>query len=389
MRCFRTKRNGFTLVELIVVLAISALLAGLAIPSAIPWYQSQKALEREANAQTLYTTAQHSIVSLKSQGALGDYRGGYRTATQASTDNSGSENLNRTTLASEIATAGDAVAPAKDPAGDAGSADWDANLVVLDSAQTDANAQAALSALVPNASILLSNSTFSGPFANPGRYFVILNAHTGYIYGAFYSEDANLDYDDLYAHQDDANWLTAHQAAFYGGVTQLPIEAEEQEAQTYVGYFELDDANNVTGLYGYKIDASSDGSASSANVTDCSFLWDNNAISSTCYGILTNDPDLAAKLNDTDLDLHDPRTVTPRDGQEGLPESMTLYVYSGNSDAWTPSEPGPTRIAIPSRSASTRTSPPKSTSTRAVRPQAQPPPIRCARPNSWSTSEPP
>ncbi|MCC6109905.1 MAG: prepilin-type N-terminal cleavage/methylation domain-containing protein [Denitrobacterium sp.] len=336
MRRFRTKRNGFTLVELIVVLAISALLAGLAIPSAIPWYQSQKALEREANAQTLYTTAQHNIVSLKSQGALGDYQGGYRTATQASTDNSGSENLNRTTLASEIAAAGDAVAPAKNPAGDAGSADWDANLVVLDSAQSDANAQAALSALVPNASTLLSNSTFSGPFANPGRYFVILNARTGYIYGAFYSEDASLDYDDLYAHQDDANWLTAHQAAFYGGVTQLPIGAEEQEAQTYVGYFELDDANNVTGLYGYKIDASSDGSASTANVTDCSFLWDNNAISSTCYGILTNDPDLAAKLNDTDLDLHDPRTVTPRDGQEGLPESMTLYVYSGNSDAWTP-----------------------------------------------------
>ena len=337
MRRFRTKRNGFTLVELIVVLAISALLAGLTIPSAIPWYQSQKALEREANAQTLYTTAQHNIVSLRSQGALGDYQGGYRTATQASSDNSGSENLNRTTLASEIAAAGDdAVAPAKDPAGEAGSADWDADLVVLDSAQTDANAQAALSALVPNASTLLSNSTFSGPFANPGRYFVILNARTGYIYGAFYSEDASLDYDDLYAHQDDANWLTAHQAAFYGGVTQLPIEAEEQEAQTYVGYFELDDANNVTGLYGYKIDASSDGSASSANVTDCSFLWDNNAISSTCYGILTNDPDLAAKLNDTDLDLHDPRTVTPRDGQEGLPESMTLYVYSGNSDAWTP-----------------------------------------------------
>ncbi len=336
MRRFRTKRNGFTLVELIVVLAISALLAGLTIPSAIPWYQSQKALEREANAQTLYTTAQHNIVSLKSQGALDDYQGGYRTATQASTDNSGSENLNRTTLASEIAAAGDAVAPAKDPAGDAGSADWDANLVVLDSAQSDANAQAALSALVPNASTLLSNSTFSGPFANPGRYFVILNAHTGYIYGAFYSEDASLDYDDLYAHQDDADWLTANQAAFYGGVTQLPIEAEEQEAQTYVGYFELDDANNVTGLYGYKIDASSDGSASTANVTDCSFLWDNNAISSTCYGILTNDPDLAAKLNDTDLDLHDPRTVTPRDGQEGLPESMTLYVYSGNSDAWTP-----------------------------------------------------
>jgi prepilin-type N-terminal cleavage/methylation domain-containing protein len=336
MRRFRTKRNGFTLVELIVVLAISALLAGLAIPSAIPWYQSQKALEREANAQTLYTTAQHNIVSLKSQGALGDYQGGYRTATQASTDNSGSENLNRTTLASEIATAGDAVAPAKDPAGETGSADWDADLVVLDSTQSDANAQAALSALVPNASTLLSNSTFSGPFANPGRYFVILNAHTGYIYGAFYSEDANLDYDDLYAHQDDADWLTANQAAFYGGVTQLPIEAEEQEAQTYVGYFELDDANNVTGLYGYKIDASSDGSASTANVTDCSFLWDNNAISSTCYGILTNDPDLAAKLNDTDLDLHDPRTVTPRDGQEGLPESMTLYVYSGNSDAWTP-----------------------------------------------------
>ena len=336
MRRFRTKRNGFTLVELIVVLAISALLAGLAIPSAIPWYQSQKALEREANAQTLYTTAQHNIVSLKSQGALGDYQGGYRTATQASTDNSGSENLNRTTLASEIAAAGDAVAPAKDPAGDAGSADWDANLVVLDSAQTDANAQAALSTLAPNASTLLSNSTFSGPFANPGRYFVILNARTGYIYGAFYSEDASLDYDDLYAHQDDADWLTAHQAAFYGGVTQLPIEAEEQEAQTYVGYFELDDANNVTGLYGYKIDASSDGSASTANVTDCSFLWDNNAISSTCYGILTNDPDLAAKLNDADLDPDDPRTVTPRDGQEGLPESMSLYLYGGNSDAWTP-----------------------------------------------------
>lgn len=325
---FRTNRRGFTLVELIVVLAIGALLAGLTIPSAIPWYENQKALERAANAQTIYTTAQHHIVSLKSQGALSDYEGGYLTASKASADN---KDLGRTTLASRIASAGKAVAPAKDPAGEAGSADWDADLVVLDSAQTDGNVQAALSELVPHPDTLIAHSTFAGPFAGPGRYFVILNARTGYIYGVFYSEDANLSYDDVYAHQNDADWLGSHQVAFYGGITQLPIQADEQAVQTYVGYFELDANNNVTGLYGYAVDETG-----AVNATASSFLWDNNDISTTCYGILTSDAGLETKLNEADLDLGNPIDVVPLDGQEGLPGSMKLYVYSGNSDTWTP-----------------------------------------------------
>lgn len=328
MGCFRTNRRGFTLVELIVVLAIGALLAGLTIPTAIPWYQSQKALERAANAQTIYTTAQHNIVSLRSQGALDDYEGGYLTASKASTDN---KDLGRTTLASCIARAGAAVAPAKDPAGEGGSESWDADLVVLDSAQADGSAQAALSELVPHPDTLIAHSTFAGPFAGPGRYFVILNPRTGYVYGVFYSEDASLSYDDVYAHQDDADWLGAHQVAFYGGVTQLPIKADEQAMRTYVGYFELDAAHNVTGLYGYAVDETG-----AVNGTVSSFLWDNNDISTACYGILTSDTGLEAKLNEADLDLGNPIDVVPLDGEEGLPGSMKLYVYSGNSDTWTP-----------------------------------------------------
>lgn len=325
---FRTNRRGFTLVELIVVLAIGALLAGLTIPSAIPWYQNQKALERAANAQTIYTTAQHNIVSLRSQGALDDYEGGYLTASKASTDN---KDLGRATLASCIARAGAAVAPAKDPAGEVGSENWDADLVVLDSAQADGSAQAALSELVPHPDTLIAHSTFAGPFAGPGRYFVILNPRTGYVYGVFYSEDASLSYDDVYAHQDDADWLGAHQVAFYGGVTQLPIKADEQAMRTYVGYFELDAAHNVTGLYGYEVDETG-----AVNGTVSSFLWDNNDISTACYGILTSDTGLEAKLNEADLDLGNPIDVVPLDGQEGLPGSMKLYVYSGNSDTWIP-----------------------------------------------------
>ena len=328
MGCFRTNRRGFTLVELIVVLAIGALLAGLTIPTAIPWYQSQKALERAANAQTIYTTAQHNIVSLRSQGALDDYEGGYLTASKASTDN---KDLGRATLASCIARAGAAVAPAKDPAGEGGSESWDANLVVLDSAQADGSAQEALSELVPHPDTLIAHSTFAGPFAGPGRYFVILNPRTGYVYGVFYSEDASLSYDDVYAHQDDADWLGAHQVAFYGGVTQLPIKADEQAMRTYVGYFELDAAHNVTGLYGYAVDETG-----AVNGTVSSFLWDNNDISTACYGILTSDTGLEAKLNEADLDLGNPIDVVPLDGEEGLPGSMKLYVYSGNSDTWTP-----------------------------------------------------
>lgn len=328
MGCFRTNRRGFTLVELIVVLAIGALLAGLTIPTAIPWYQSQKALERAANAQTIYTTAQHNIVSLRSQGALDDYEGGYLTASKASTDN---KDLGRATLASCIARAGAAVAPAKDPAGEGGSESWDADLVVLDSAQADGSAQAALSELVPHPDTLIAHSTFAGPFAGPGRYFVILNPRTGYVYGVFYSEDASLSYDDVYAHQDDADWLGAHQVAFYGGVTQLPIKADEQAMRTYVGYFELDAAHNVTGLYGYAVDETG-----AVNGTVSSFLWDNNDISTACYGILTSDTSLEAKLNEADLDLGNPIDVVPLDGEEGLPGSMKLYVYSGNSDTWTP-----------------------------------------------------
>ena len=384
MRRFRTKRNGFTLVELIVVLAISALLAGLAIPSAIPWYQSQKALEREANAQTLYTTAQHNIVSLKSQGALGDYQGTYRTVSQASTDNG---DLNRTTLASSIAAAGNAVEAAKDPAGEAGSADWDANLVVLDSAQTDANVQAALSLLVPNASTLISNSTFSGPFAGPGRYFVILNAHTGYIYGVFYSENADSedtspDYDDLYAHQDDTDWLTSHQVAFYGGVTQLPIKAEEQTIQTYVGYFELDDENNVTGLTAMARCRRPPTGRRGPCATSTDSLGTTMQFEDLPSVI---DPDPTTKPAMTTISVRrctETSRCVWRNVENGPQGAMTSTPSMRTSEPGPPAFPGPTETVTPSHSTSTRTSPPKSISARAVLPQAQPPPTRCARPNS-------
>lgn len=84
--------RGFTLVEVMVVLAISAIVAAVTIPSAVSWYDSYKGTERQANAELIYTTAQNSMAQLKASGQLGNY------------DNGSGEDKGRVTLAANTRT---------------------------------------------------------------------------------------------------------------------------------------------------------------------------------------------------------------------------------------------------------------------------------------------
>lgn len=78
------KLNGFTLIELIVVIAIIGVLAAILVPSMLGYLREARATRMNANARTVYTAAQAAISDALATGNLtikGTYIGdGYRVA---------------------------------------------------------------------------------------------------------------------------------------------------------------------------------------------------------------------------------------------------------------------------------------------------------------------
>lgn len=82
MSCARTaSKQGFTLIEVVVVLAVMAVITALAVPSLIPWYNSYKATERQSNAELVYSVAENSMAKIVANGTLGNGSSGAVTAT--------------------------------------------------------------------------------------------------------------------------------------------------------------------------------------------------------------------------------------------------------------------------------------------------------------------
>ena len=70
----KNKKKGFTLVELMVVLAITAILAALVGGGLIAYTRLARFEKNEANARTLFQTAQISLTRMETAGELDAFR---------------------------------------------------------------------------------------------------------------------------------------------------------------------------------------------------------------------------------------------------------------------------------------------------------------------------
>lgn len=214
MSCTRTAtKRGFTLIEVVVVLAVMAVIAALAVPSLVPWYNSYKATERQSNAELVYSVAENNMAKIVANGTLGNGSSGTVTA------------ATRTTLASTISSPDPTPALLKNDDGST----VDEGLVCL--TNYNSGDAAALDMLVPNIDAQVSNVGFFGTNITTedqgaalhakGVYYLELNPQTGYVYGAFYSESASFT-PEVYqsfasANRNDSAALAGKQIAYYGG----------------------------------------------------------------------------------------------------------------------------------------------------------------------------
>lgn len=290
MSCTRTAtKRGFTLIEVVVVLAVMAVIAALAVPSLIPWYNSYKATERQSNAELVYSVAENNMATILANGTLGNGSSGAVTA------------ATRTTLASTISSPDPTPALLKNDDGST----VDEGLVCL--TNYNSGDAAALDMLVPNIDAQVSNVGFFGTNITTedqgaalhakGVYYLELNPQTGYVYGAFYSESASFT-PEVYqsfasANRNDSAALASKQIAYYGGGPMKSFVHEQTLDDLVIGYFEFN-GDQLTGSYGYTISKFGE---VSAQVHDN--LPDNNTITSTAYGILS-----ATELTGNDVPSH-------------------------------------------------------------------------------------
>ena len=71
LKQLKANKKGFTLIEMIVVIAIIGILAAILVPSMAGYLSTAKDSKKEANARTVYTAAQAAVTSLEA--ASGTY----------------------------------------------------------------------------------------------------------------------------------------------------------------------------------------------------------------------------------------------------------------------------------------------------------------------------
>ena len=65
----RKKSHGFTLAEVLIVVAIIGVLLAIAVPNVIGYYRSLKLTELDDSARSIFVAAQNRLTAMKSAGA--------------------------------------------------------------------------------------------------------------------------------------------------------------------------------------------------------------------------------------------------------------------------------------------------------------------------------
>lgn len=82
------KKNGFTLTELMVVLVISAIVIGIAVPSFINYWRNAEFRKNEENARTAYLAAESKLTYYRSSGQWNDFKKEIEDAANNASDKS-------------------------------------------------------------------------------------------------------------------------------------------------------------------------------------------------------------------------------------------------------------------------------------------------------------
>ena len=295
--------RGFTLVELIVTLAVIAIVASVAVMSLIPWYENYKAQERQYNAEIIYSSLQSGLSDLKAAGNSG----AAETADLYKKYHEAVESEAGTTAAGSYATG------------------KDAGLYVFSNA-TDA--QKSVLTCVDNAlDGKISKVGFQTITGSTGNYYCEINPLTGYVFCVFYSEDGMSYEKYLQAseHRSDSEadktWRAENKVARYGDSVLGIFEASDIKTTVHVGYFEFDSTYKLTGWYGYQYQA--EGSPEKPTYSLGELVTDSlpleSEIDDAPYGVLIKygegvTADSAAKMVDTTQVAATPLIVTDANG---------------------------------------------------------------------------
>lgn len=114
LKQLKENKKGFTLIEMIVVIAIIGVLAAILVPSLSGYVRTAKESKKEANARTVYTAAQAAVTSLETKNPVGantydsttafkaaDFKGG-ETTDDAANAAAGLANTDRDNLFNKI-----------------------------------------------------------------------------------------------------------------------------------------------------------------------------------------------------------------------------------------------------------------------------------------------